>query len=369
MRVRTVASLREFDALAPVWREVMEAGGVTSPFLSHDWFACCWRTAGPNRRRELWLVEDAAGPLALVPLTRWKARVRGLPTRVLAFLDCPDTPFADVMAAGAIKDVLPTLLQHLERERDWDVLALRKLRRESQLLGAIEALLPERFPWRVAAIQQSPYLSLGGTWEDFLRGKTQRFRKTCRSIENRIRRAGTVLLEEHRDVDPDGPTFAEVMEVSAQSWKGERGLAMATMQGMPRFFRELTGRASANRWLHLWILRLDGRAIATEYQIGENGHLHALRADFDAGLAELSPGAYLNQRIIRTLFDRGSVKEYDMGPGTNEYKLRWATGAHDLVAVEVYAPRRWGRLLHGMEARVAPMARRWRARLARKRCG
>jgi hypothetical protein len=43
-----VTTLREFDALAPVWREVTLAGKQTSPFLSLDWFACCWRTAGPS---------------------------------------------------------------------------------------------------------------------------------------------------------------------------------------------------------------------------------------------------------------------------------------------------------------------------------
>ena len=62
MVVRCVTSLREFDALGPAWHAVAQAGGQDSPFLSHDWFACCWRTAGPDRRREVWVLEDAAGP-------------------------------------------------------------------------------------------------------------------------------------------------------------------------------------------------------------------------------------------------------------------------------------------------------------------
>ncbi len=138
---------------------------------------------------------------------------------------------------------------------------------------------------------------------------------------------------------------------------------MATMQGMPRFFRELTRRASANGWLHLWILRLDGQAVATEYQIGANGRLHALRADFDAALADLSPGAFLNIRIIESLFGRRDVHEYDMGPVASEYKLRWAVGTHETLTFELYAPSAYGRLLHGMETRWVPLARRWRDRV------
>lgn len=368
MKLRVVTSLREFDALAPVWAEVMRAAGVTSPFLSHDWFACCWRTAGPNRRRELWILEDDVAPLALIPLVRWRARMHGLPVRVLEFLDSPDTPFADFVVTRGLDEIVQAFLERLCARRDWDVLSLRKLPSHSTTLPVLAAHLGGRFPWRLAGTESCPYVALAGTWQQFLGEKSQRFRKTCRNIENRLHRGGTVTIEEHCDVDPAGPVFAEVMEVSAQSWKAPRGLAMATMQGMPRFFRELTQRASVNGWLHLWILRLDGRAVATEYQIGENGCLHALRADYDASLAELSPGAYLNQQIIRTLFERrGGVREYDMGPGDNDYKLRWATGAHDVVNLQVYAPGWYGRLLHGIDTGLIPFARRVRARI-RERC-
>lgn len=363
MKVRLVTSLRDFDALAPIWGEVTQAGGQTSPFLHHDWFACCWRTAGPNRPREVWVLEDAAGPMALIPLVRWRARVRGLPVRMLGFLGSPDTPFADFPVAGGLDDVIGAFLEALAARRDWDVLSLPKLPADSPTLEALQAALPGRLPWRVDEPVHCPYLTIAGSWEEFFRHKTQRFRKTCRNLENRLARSAPVTVEEHREVDPDGPIFEEVMEVSRQSWKGARGVAMATMQGMPRFFRELTQRASANGWLHLWILRLDGRAAATEYQIGDNGSIHALRADFDPALGDLSPGACLNLRIIRTLFERQGIQEYDMGPGANTYKLRWATGTHEMLALEIHAPTPYGRLLHRIETRLIPLARRWRARV------
>jgi CelD/BcsL family acetyltransferase involved in cellulose biosynthesis len=284
---------------------------------------------------------------------------------MLSMLDSPDTPFVDIPAAGAVDDVVAAVLGHLRSRRDWDVLALSKLPAHSKTLKALEAALPGQFRWRVAGTDQSPYLAINGSWEDFYRHKTQRFRKTCRNIENRILRSGEVTVEEHLDVDPGGPVFAELIEVSSQSWKGPAGLAIATMQGMQRFFREFTQRASARGWLHLWILRLNGRAVATEYQIGDDGSLHALRADFDAALAELSPGGYLNQRIVSALFQRKDVREYNMGPGANEYKLRWASDAHETVGLEIYAPRLWGRLLEGVEGRLVPLARRWRSRMGR----
>src|SRR5205823_3838432 len=101
--------------------------------------------------------------------------------------------------------------------------------------------------------------------------------------------------------------------------------------------------------LHVWILRLDGRAVATEYQLVAEGRVSALRADFDPAFAELSPGAYLNHRIVQALFERGECHEYDMGPGDNEYKLRWATGQRDLASLRIFSPAPYGRALHVLD--------------------
>jgi CelD/BcsL family acetyltransferase involved in cellulose biosynthesis len=310
--------------------------------------------------------EDSAGPLALVPLVYGRTRLRGLPVRVLSILDSPDTPFADFLVARGHEEVVAALGQALRERRDWDLLRLAKLPAEGSTAKALQTVLGADFAWRVAGHERSPYLVLEGTWEAFFRSRSQRFRKTCRSIENRIHRRGALTVEEHRSVDPDGPVFRDLLEVSLASWKADRGVALATMDGMPRFFHELTRRASARGWLRLWVLRLEGRAVATEYQIGANGSVHALRADYDASLADLSPGAYLNLEIVRRLFEAPDLHVYDMGPGLNEYKLRWASGAHDLVTLEFYAPTVSGRLLHGLETRLLPAARHWRDRVWRR---
>lgn len=333
-----------------------------SPFASRDWFACCNVALGPDRTSELWVLEDTAGPVGMIPLVREKRRLRGLPARVLRFLDSPDTPFMDLPLALPPNEAVPVFLEALRSRRDWDVLVLGKLAADSTLHKAFDLESEAMLPSRIAAVERSPFLQISGTWQEFFREqKTQRFRKTCRNIENRIRKEGAVTVEEHNAIDVDGALFAEVMDVARRSWKGPLNLSMATMTAMPRFFREFTQRASTNGWLRLWMLRVDGRAVATEYQISANGCVYALRADFDVAFADASPGAYLNMHIIQTLFEQGGVQEYDMGPGDNAYKLRWASGSHDTVTLELYAPTPYGRLLHAVETQLVPLARRVRA--------
>jgi hypothetical protein len=332
--------------------------------MTHDWFWCCWQAVWPERRPEILVLEDGCGPVAVIPLMRWRDRYHHLPVRCLGFLICPDTPTVDILTVGEPGPVMHAFLGHLVTRSDWDLVKLSKLPATSPTWKTLEAMLPGRLPWRQAATQLSPYLSIAGGWEGFYRGKTQRFRKTCRNIQNRLQRAGQVSVEDHPVVDPEGPLFCEVMEVARRSRKAERGLSMATMPKMPGFFRELTRRATHNGWLSLWLLRVDGRAIAMEYQLRTDGKVVALRADYDPEFRELSPGSALNFAIVQSLFQRGENLEYDMGPGTDEYKVRWATGTRQALAVELYSTSPYGRLLHGVKTRFAPFAGRLRDRVS-----
>ncbi len=362
LRVRRITSRQEFHGLAPVWAEVASQSGRTTPFMSHDWVSCCWQAAAPDETPELLLLEDMGGPVALIPLLHRRGRIRGLPVRSLVFLECPDTPFVDLLVATDVRPVVRAVVKHLEARSDWDLFRLPKLPTASPTLKALEIELSGRLQWRHAGASASPYLAINGTWEAFYGARSQRFKKTARNIHNRLERLGAVAIEEHRAVDPDGPLFLETIDLTTRSWKARRGVAIATMPRMRTFFAELTRLATARGWLALWLLRLDGRVIAMEYQLQANGIVHALRADYDLAYGAASPGSVLNFAIAKSLFEHGGVHEYDMGPGLNEYKLRWATSCHDATDVEVYAPRLYPRLLHALETLVVPAARRMRGR-------
>jgi CelD/BcsL family acetyltransferase involved in cellulose biosynthesis len=366
MKVRRIDSRQGFEALAPLWTDLAREGGHSSPFLSHDWFACCWEAGAPSRRAEALVVEDAAGPVAVVPLARRRGALHRAPVRVLGMLTAPDTAFTDWLITGRPEPVVEAVLDELDRWKDWDVLDLNALPVDSPTVKALETTLPGRFRWQRGATVRSPHVTITGTWDTYWTAKSQRFKKTIRSVRNRLVKAGTVSIEEYRQVSVDSPVFAELLDVSRRSWKAGEGVAIATMPGMPAFFSALTDRASRRGWLRVWILRLEGRAIATEYQLEADGRVHALRADFDASLPEeLSPGSHLSYEILRTLFGREGVHEYDMGPGENPYKARWASGARETIQLRMFRRGLYGSMLHGLETRAVPALRRLLDRRAR----
>jgi len=361
VKVRRLDTLEAFEAVAPMWQAVATESGQTSPFLSHEWFSCCWRAAGPGRRPEALLVEDSTGPVALVPLLHWTGALHGLPVRFVGLLNAPDTAFVDWLIVGRPEPVIEAVMADFRSRTDWDVMSLSSLPASSATAKALPGWLAGRYRWQPLSPLHSPYLTTTGSWEQFWTSTSQRFKKTVRNVRNRLGKTGTVSVEEHRSVDPASSIFTDLVSVSARSWKASQSVAIANMPGMARFFRELTVHASAKGWLRLWIMRLDGRPVATEYQLEADGRVHALRADFDAAVpGDLSPGTHLSAEIIRALFARDTVYEYDMGPGDDDYKSRWARGAHELGRLRIFRPGMYGTLLHTVEARMLETVRRLR---------
>jgi CelD/BcsL family acetyltransferase involved in cellulose biosynthesis len=84
--------------------------------------------------------------------------------------------------------------------------------------------------------------------------------------------------------------------------------------------------------------------------------ISALRSDYDPAYENLSPGTYMNWKMLEQLFNE-DYRYYSMGPGGNTYKFRWAEELPDQYRMTLYN-RTWrGRLLDLLELKSRPMKR------------
>jgi CelD/BcsL family acetyltransferase involved in cellulose biosynthesis len=353
LRIRRIDNARDFVALEPMWSRLTNESGQTSPFLSYDWFWCCWHGVWPQRRPEILIIEETGDPVAIVPLMHWREWVYGLPVRYIGFLECPNTPLVDVLTVGEHGSVLETLLDHLASRSDWDTAWLQKLPATSPTLKALEGILPGRLPWRRAGHLLYPYLAIEGDWDHFVSAKSPSVKDNYRRIQDQLQRAGDIGFEEHRTIDLQNPFLQEVLATMGHRHQQNGGMAIATMPRTLEFFRELTRRAAKNDWLSLWSLQLNGHIVALEYQLRSNGKAQALWTRDDPTYRALLPGKALNLAILRALFEGGCVDEYSVGPAVRDDHLWWATGCHETVHLKFYRPGLYTRLLRRLEAVVS----------------
>jgi GNAT acetyltransferase-like protein len=350
LRIRRIEHARDFMALAPLWSKLACESGQLSPFLSYDWFWCCWHGVWPRHRPEILVMEEAGTPVAIIPLMHWQERLAGLPVRCLGFLEYPSTPLVDLLTIVPHDWVIETFIDHLAGRSDWDLAWLQKLPEISPTLKALERVLPERLPWRRAGSLLLPYLTISGEWETSYGANGQSIKDTYESVHAQLARAGDISLEEHSSVDPWSSLFQETIERIRRRGQKDLRTANTTIHRMPEFFSELTRRATKNRWLSFWVLKLNNSVIAMEYQLRDEGKVLALWTDADPVCREFSSGQGLNLAILRSFFQRGGAREYGLGPGVKADRPWCASGRHEAVHLKLYRSSLYSRLLYSIDS-------------------
>ena len=161
--------------------------------------------------------------MAFLPLTRVRTRAWGLPVRLLSFLESPDTPFVDIPMAREPAEVVPAFLRALSQDGGWDVLSLRKLPLKSATLKALRTEPARRLSVAgrgargIALHRDLGHVGgLPSAAKPAVPKDVPKHREPAGEERDRIRR-GALRGR------PGRSTFAEVMDVSLQSWRAPAG--------------------------------------------------------------------------------------------------------------------------------------------------
>ncbi len=201
------------------------------------------------------------------------------------------------------------------------------------------------------------YIALESGWTAYHASRSRRQKKATNLAANRLAKAGEVRIERFAPEDDPAAVDAfleKAIAISARSWKKRTGNSL-DHPGPGAFIRRLSKDGASCGWISIWLLTLDGRPLAMEYQLIADGSVHALRSDFDEAFDTLSPGSHLNQCLLEQLFALG-LQRYFMGPGDNAYKRRWTDEAEPVHELHVYGKSLRGRLLAAWETRLKPLA-------------
>lgn len=159
---------------------------------------------------------------------------------------------------------------------------------------------------------RSPFLTLSGTFDDYLAGLPKKARHELKRKLNRAER----LAEGGLTVEHGPGQLDEFLLLHRLSHPDKE----AFMQGpMERFFRELCASLEAADMLWIATLREGGRPVAGMMQIRYAGVAHLYNSGYDPAASSLSPGLVLIARCIERAIEDG-FREYDFLRGTERYK-------------------------------------------------
>lgn len=361
-RLVCIDKIDAFYRLSKEWNQLVDHVRAPSVFLRHEWFSAAWTWRQPECQPRFLLVYTHNELIGIFPLIISIVKQRGLPIRQLEFLTIPDTQFCDFIATDKhYYDALHATISWLSEHRtEWSIITLRYLAEDSRLMEfMLPAMTRYRMQTSIEDADRNPYIDLSGDWETFYRGRSRRLKKGNNLVANKLKKAGKLEIEWLHGQSLDQKSVSELLEqvigLSSSSWKKTTGLSLDHSRPN-QFINTLTAEANKNRWLSVWLLRLDGKAIAMEYQLIDNSCVFALRADFDDAYSQLSPGTYLNWKIIEGLFNQ-NMQSYFMGPGKNPYKLRWTDTTVPLKRITGYSNSIRGRASAVLILKLIPAAK------------
>ncbi len=361
--IECIRDERRFAHLAGDWNRLADETDPDSVFLRHEWFESAWQWRRRESQLRLFTVRRGDALVGVVPLILCRERRRHVPIRVMRFLSVPDTQHCAILAGPDDRTAVAALaIEWLKRRKDWDLLDLEHLRTAGPAWRGLEqAVAHHGLQTGKAEPSLNPRIDLTGDWKTFYATRSRRLKKANNLVANHLARAhADIELRRITRATLPGDNLESLMDIiaglSATSWKRTTGLSL-DQPGPAAFIRHLARVAHANDWLAVWLLELDGIPVAMEFQLVYRGHVHALRADFDEARSKLSPGSYLNWKILENLFGTGN-RRYWMGPGRNTYKLHWTEQFESLTRMIAYSHSVRGRLLAIAEERIRPLVKR-----------
>ena len=355
-----IDSYDAFVSLEAAWNEAVERAGIPHPFLRHEWVRTWWDAFGAGAALHILVIRANRRIVAIAPLMRDTTTMYGIPARRIRFIQNDHTPRTDFIIAAQAHDSYRAIWNAL-RGGSWDVLQLSQIERTSPTFARMrEFAAADACRIGVWRSSDSPYLTLGTSWDRYFATLPAKFRSNLRNRLSRLTKIGEPSLEVLTDRDAIAAAQDDAWRLESSGWKRESGTAITSDAAVHRFYASLIERGAAAGWLHLLFLRVGDRRIATSYGATFNGRLMLFKTGYDPEYATCSPFKLLTYLALQEASARGLV-ELDFLGEAEPWKLEWTstTRGHDWVFVFASSIR--AQLLHRIKFQWGPELKRWRA--------
>jgi CelD/BcsL family acetyltransferase involved in cellulose biosynthesis len=329
LRTRVLTDMAALEHERSNWDAL--AGAASRPYCAPGWALPWWRHVRPSGSRlSAVAVHQGAELVGLAPLYLGRT-TSGLTTcRVLA--DGAGSYCEPLAAAHLRLDVAGALATALD-DHAVDVLSLSAVPVDSPWPQLLQEVWPGCRPHlsRVSAMG-SPYVDLrsGGT-EEWFDGRSRNFRQQIRRRRREfLRRGGSLQVARTEDDALTG--LQELVRLHQGRW-ATRGGSQALHGSMPEMLDSACRELGPAR-LQVWTATAEGVTVAAVLFMAAGEEMHYWLGGFDQAWAPLSPSLLLLVEAVMHGPEFG-CRRISLGPGSQPYKQRMATGEDDLVWVDV----------------------------------
>lgn len=230
------------------------------------------------------------------------------------------------------------VFRFLAQRRDaWDVLRFDTVCADSAL--ARSSALQNDYYNEAYAVSAAPYISLSGTFDEYLGrfdGK-QRY-----NLHSRIKKLSQLGVQYRRAEDHAGAL--EELFALHERRASDKNIASTFSGAKVRdFHRNLLERLNGTDLAEIVLLAAGNSSIAAAYNFKIGRRVFSYQNGFDPAWNRYAPGMALTYELVKEAFEKGN-REYNFLQGREPYKAVWATDQRLLYNVQIYNDSAMGRL-------------------------
>ncbi len=329
--IKNISNFSDFMALKQDWNRLATLTNSADIFLSHEWYEAAWAWLDDAATIMIITVSNHGVVTGICPILFGEEKKGIFKVKKLSLLVIPDSQQFDILCDPEQRDgVLNAIVGEICSNQRWDYFDIAKLKQESQTAELLrEKFIAQGNKCTDEVLDESLCIGLDGSWDDYYKTRSRRLKKGNNYIKNVLARSEAKFeVKKFSAEQIDEKVFDDIVNISANSWKSHTGLTFDNA-GPRKFLTVLLERMKEKDGVAIWFFYYENHPVAYELQLTYQNVVSALRSDYHVKHEDLSPGTYLNWKLLEQLFGEG-LKLYNMGPGTNKYKLRWTNNAVSL---------------------------------------
>jgi len=311
--------------------------------MRHEWFDSWIKHLMKKGQLAIHIARDDDKLVAIAPLYIMTQIRKGIPLRILTFIQSGVTPRCNFILHNEINTNL--FFDYILSSKEWNIMELRSIEKDTPLTNKFIDYLKTGHNFVIENGIQSPFEILDSDWKTYLLNKTKKYRRSIRMYSNRINKCDSYKILHVDNYDEFEKYFDTLIRISSQSWKAQVATDFKSMPQMAEFIKEFSKLGNNDKMFVLDILSIDEKAIAFSYYLRDRNRLVAIRWEYDEEYSYYSPGVILHNYCLEKLCDTGEKWEYDLTGEATAHKSKLLRNIRKHINITIGRPGFYGNIL------------------------
>jgi len=348
LKIEIIDSDEGFIALKHEWDALTEKSINPSFYATYPFVFTAWKHYHrEDDRLFILVVRQGSTLVGIAPFRIGRVDVgnirllKGVQLRVIRFIaewGSGDKP--TILTTERPERIWDRIFQFLTREfTHWDGIWLVEQPVNSPILTRKAV---RKIWYSMSVVQNAPsfYISIKGTWEDYLKTRGKNTQRTWRRDTKKINNLPEGVKFQCFDTPETLPSALKRFTAIEQSgWKRNHSFSVGGNEENRRFYEELLIILATQNMAAIYLLTSGTTDIAGMIVYHYKTFVYGAHVTYCQKYAAYSPGVILNAEIIRTLFG-SHYEEYDYlgfqkADEKNSLKKKWSTGSRETITVIV----------------------------------